>query len=240
MLKHLYISLFWLACWLFQPAAHASDDVELVTADLSPYSIEVGLRPGFLIEIISLIEDRLKTNRPVDFYPWPRAQMLARTQANRIIFPLTRTPTREAHFNWLLDVAPIEMVFVTLDGHRLTLDQARQLGRITVQQSTPFESFLKSQGFNNLISSPRASQSHLRLLEAKRVDAWFTAKDLAEFALMDETQLTASYSKPIKTWRVYIATSKEFPKGLADDYRRIFNELKADGTVDHILRQYRR
>ncbi len=226
--------------WTISPAALANNEIELVTADLSPYSIEVGLRPGFFVEIVTLIEDRLKTMRPVDFYPWPRAQMIAGTQSNKLIFPLVRTPQREKRYNWLIDVASIDYVFVTLDGRSLTLEEARKLERITVQQSTPFESFLQDQGFDNLISSPNASDNHLRLLKAKRVEAWFTAKDLAEFALLEEDDIQPTMSPPIQSSRVYIATSKSFPNKIVGDYRRVFNELKGDGTVDYILKQYRR
>ena len=240
LIKKISITLLWLILWTTSPVSWANDEIELVTSDLSPYSIEVGLRPGFFVEIVSHIEDRLGTNRPIDFFPWPRAQMLAGTQGNRLIFPLTRTPQREDYFNWLIDVASLDYVFITLDGKEISLKEARKLDRITVQQSTPFESFLKAQGFTNIVSSPNASDTHIRLLTAGRVNAWFTAKDLADYALLENNILNATFSEPIETSRVYIATSQEFPAELAENYRRIFAELKSDGTVDHILRQYRR
>jgi len=217
----------------------ANADIEILTSDLSPYSIEVGLRPGFLVEIVSLIEDRLSTSRSAQYFPWARSQMIVATQENKIIFPLTRTPEREPHYDWIIDVAPIEYVFVTVDGRQLSLEEARGLKRISVQQSTPFESYLKRNGFKNLISSPMPGENHLRLLMAKRTQAWFTAKDLAQYAVLNYGLQKVTISDPVKTARVYIATSKKFPPKLKREYQRIFNELLEDGTIAYILKQYR-
>ena len=220
--------------------ANENDKIEIVTSDLSPYSIEVGLRPGFMVEVLSLIEQRLNRQSPIHYYPWPRSQMLARSNDNHIIFPLTRTVKREKDYDWAIDVAPIEFVFVGFGYEHLTLAQAKQLDRITVQSSTPFESFLLKNGFKNVVASPHASETHLRLLEHNRVQAWFTAKDLAQYALLDNKKMKGlKISEAMHVERVYFAMSKKFPPSLKAEYIRVFNELREDGTIDYILKQYR-
>jgi len=237
--KFFNIFLSVLLFWSFSAFA-ANDDVKVVTSELSPYSINVGLRPGFMIEVLFLIENRLGTHRLPHFYPWTRAQMLTQTKPNHIIFPLTRTPEREKLYDWLIDVAPIEYVFVTLNGEILTLEEAKKLRRITVQQSTPFQQFLEREGFTNLIITPNGAETHLRLLKSGRVQAWFTSKALAQYAVRDLKYVSkVKLSLPFKTSRVFFASSKKFPQDLKTAYQRIFSELVEDGTIDHILRQYR-
>lgn len=218
----------------------AKDDIQIVTSDLSPYSIDVGMRPGFMVEIVLKIEERLGTGRTPQFYPWSRAQKLTELGKNHLIFPLTRTPEREDAYHWLIDVAPIEYVFVTLDGRELTLEEAKKLNRITVQQSTPFQQFLARHNFTSLITTPSASETPLRLLESGRVQAWFTSKALAQYALEGQRfAQKAKMSEPIKTSRVFIASSKDFPADIQRAYQRIFYDLVEDGTIDYILKQYR-
>lgn len=233
------ISMLILSFWSFSALA-GNDDIQIVTSDLSPYSIDVGMRPGFMVEIVLMIEDGLETGRTPQFYPWSRAQKLTQIRGNHLIFPLTRTPEREDLYDWLIDVAPIEYVFVTLDGRELTLKEAKKLERITVQHSTPFQQFLTRHNFTNLIATPSSSETPLRLLEGGRVQAWFTSKALAHYALEGKSfAQKAKMSHPIKTSRVFIASSKDFPSDVKRAYQRIFYELVEDGSIDYILKQYR-
>ncbi len=236
----LFISTIWIASMGGSLSVGANDDVKIVTAELPPYSIEVGMRPGLMLEIISLIQDRLEGKHRTLFYPWPRAQMLAKSNPNHIIFPLTRTPDREDHYDWAINVLQVDSVFVTLDGRKLTLDEAKKLDLITVQQSTPFEEFLLDQGFTNIVSSPHSTDRHLLLMERNRVEAWFTSRDLAQYVIANSKLASqARMSDPIQSGQIYIAFSKKFPPSLRQKYIDIYDELKEDGTIDYILKQYR-
>jgi len=220
------------------PDSHA---ITLVTAHLVPYSIQEGRQQGFMVELVREIERRLGTNRPVRFLPWARAIRNARLSPNHIIFPLTRTTEREPHFDWAIEVAPIDLVFVTLNHQRLDLDQARRLSAIAVQQDTPFEQYLRRQGFNNLVVTTSAAAIPIRMLRAGRVDAWFTARDLAAYSMREQfVTEPISYSDPITSGSVYIALSREFPGELRAAYRRTFDELRRDGTYQRIMSHYLR
>lgn len=228
--------LYPLTCWSTAPP-----DIRLVTAHLLPYSIQEGRQQGFMVELVREIERRLETNRPVRFLPWSRAIRDTQLSPNHVIFPLTRTPEREAHFDWAIEVAPIHLVFVTLNGRKLDLVQARRLDAIAVQQDTPFEQYLRQQGFTNLVVTTSAAPIPIRMLRAGRVQAWFTARDLAAYSLKEQfVSEPASYSAPITSGSVYIALSREFPAALRQAYLHTFDEMKRDGTFQHIMDQYLR
>jgi polar amino acid transport system substrate-binding protein len=163
------------------------------------------------------------------------------SQPNHIIFPLTRTPEREPHYDWTIKVASIELVFITLAGQPLSMEEARLLPRITVQQDTPFEQYLKERGFENLESVTEPARAQLHLLRTHRVQAWFTAKDLAYYArLVHDIDADLIYSEPVETYDVYIATSRQFPGSLGKAYAETFQTIVTDGTYARIMARYQR
>jgi len=223
------------------PDGTTADDhvITLVTAHLLPYSIRQGREPGLMVELVEEIERRLGTNRPIQFLPWPRAFRNARLSPNHIIFPLARTAEREADFDWAIEVAPLAPVFVTLNGKRLDLAQARQQHAIAVQQNSPFEQYLRQQGFTNLVVTTSAAPIPIRMLRAGRVDAWFTARDLAAYSIREQfVTEPVSYGEPVFTSSIYIALSREFPDPIRQVYRHIFDEMRQDGTYQRILKHY--
>ncbi len=214
--------------------------VRLITAHLLPYSIMGGAQPGFMVEVVKEIERRLGSERPIEFIPWSRSLRLAMREPDYIIFPLTRTQEREPHYQWTINVAPIEMLFVTLDGKPLSLAQAKGLSRISVQQDTPFEQFLELNGFENLLALTDPGPQHIRLMEIGRTEAWFTAKDLAIYTWNEQKAITPlTFGDVVYRSDVYIATSKKFPTRLASDYQRVFKEMIEDGTLEEIMTAYR-
>lgn len=235
--KGFIILLFLFGSSIYRPV-YADSPVELLTADLSPFSIKDKKRPGFMVEIAQAIEECLGRKADVQFLPWPRAQRQALTRANKVIFPVTRISARETRYSWLIDVVPMELVFITKTGHKLSLDEARKLRWISVQQDTPFDHFLRENGFRNLSPSPLAAKNHVKLLASGRVDAWFTARVLAYEGLKDYHPDYFTMSDPVVRYQVYIAASKDFPEDLKQQYRSVYADLQADGTIDRILQKY--
>jgi len=231
------ILLFLFGSSIYRPV-YADSPVKLLTADLSPFSIKDKQRPGFMVEIVRAIEQRLGRKADIRFLPWPRAQRRALTHPNKVIFPVTRISARETRYSWLIDVVPMELVFVTKNGHKLSLDEARKLRWISVQQDTPFDHFLRENGFRNLTPSPLGAKNHVKRLASGRVDAWFTARVLAYEGLKGYHPDYFTMSDPVVRYQVYIAASKDFPEDLKQRYRLVYAALKADGTIDKILHKY--
>lgn len=220
-------------------ASPEGTDITLVTAHLLPFSIQEGRQQGFMVELVREIERRLGTNRPVRFLPWPRAYRDALLSPNHVVFPLARIPEREADFDWAIRVAPLTPVFVTLNGKRLTLQTARQQGAIAVQQNSPFEQYLRERGFTNLVITTSAAPIPIRMLRAGRVDAWFTARDLASYSMREQfVTEPITYSDPVFSVDIYIALSREFPAQLKQAYLDTFEQIKNDGTFARIMGDY--
>lgn len=231
--------VLWVLCSL-SVRAEGLDEVKLISADLRPYSIQEGGRSGLIADVVIEIERRLGSNRSIDFLPWSRSQRRVMSQPNHLIFPLTRTADREAHYNWLIKVAPIELVFVTLNGTVLSVEDAQKLEKISVHQDTPFEYFLKEHGFKNIVRVHDSFLTHISLLQKKRTQGWFTAKDIAIYwGAETDLKEALTFSEALNVGDLYIATSKVFPKDVALAYQHAFQEMAADGTYAAILDRYR-
>ncbi len=74
----------------------------LVTSDLPPFANENQRdKPGFAVEITQAIAAKLGQQVKAEYYPWARAYALSQAEPRVVIIPLTRTPDRQAHFQWL-------------------------------------------------------------------------------------------------------------------------------------------
>lgn len=213
--------------------------IRLVTSDLTPYSIEKGTLPGIFVELVQEAMRRLGHEVKVEFYPWTRAQKIAEQQDNVILFPLTRTAPREELYQWLMPVAPMELVFVSAQDKPINLIEARKLGSISVQKSTPAEAYLTQQGFTNMIAFPKAATTNIKLLARGRVDAWFTAKGFAQYLIKQTGETKLQFGPVIEQSFFYVAASKNFPEDLSWELRRVLNKLAQDGTLSNILSRYR-
>ncbi|GGF53352.1 ABC transporter substrate-binding protein [Terasakiella brassicae] len=213
--------------------------IRLVTSDLTPYSIEKGIQPGIFVELVQEAMRRLGRTVKVEFYPWTRAQKIAEQQDNVILFPLARTAPREDQYQWLMPVAPMELVFVSAQDRPVDLMKARKLGRIAVQKSTPAEAYLVEQGFTNLRAFPKAASTNIKLLVRARVDAWFTAKGFAQYLIKQTGETNLQIGPVIDQSFFYVAASRNFPEDLSWELRRVLNKLAQDGTLSNILSRYR-
>ncbi|NVJ90348.1 MAG: ABC transporter substrate-binding protein [Methylocystaceae bacterium] len=211
----------------------------LITSDLAPYVIKNGTQPGVFIEVMQEVGKRLNQTYVVDFYPWTRAQHIATRKEGVIIFPMTRTPERENLYQWLYPVAPVELVFVSHSNKKMDLETAKKLGRIIVQSSTPAESFLRAHGFNNLVTTPKAADRNIVLLQRERVDAWFTGKGFAQYMIAQNKVHNLHISDPVFRSDLYVAASKSMPVEQVAVVRNVLKELVQDGTVESILQKYR-
>tara|TARA_R110001583_G_scaffold45917_2_gene144299 strand:- start:1653 stop:2417 length:765 start_codon:yes stop_codon:yes gene_type:complete len=214
-------------------------DITLVSSHLAPYAMEIGEPAGLVVEMVRAIEARLGSRRPIHYLPWSRALKLVQQNPDHLIFPLTRMPEREADYRWLIKAAHIELAFLSAQGEPLSLEQARTLARISVQQDTPFQYFLERRGFDNLVAVADPAPVHLNLLASGRTQAWFTSTDQAHYLwprVMGDRPLVLG--PVVYRSDLYIATSKRFPAAVADAYREAFAALIREGEIQRIRDRY--
>lgn len=157
-------------------SALAAEDtaLQVVTGDLPPFAIEgQGERPGFLVELTEAVMAQAGWPVKVQFYPWARAMQMALAQPRTLILPLTRTPEREAQYQWLVRLHVQHFAFITRTGEpRIeTVEQARTR-KLVVLRGSPNLAQLRRHGFaEERVAQASSVDDMLRMLEMGMADA---------------------------------------------------------------------
>lgn len=172
--------------------------------------------------------------------PWLRAQKRVREGHNLLLLPLSRTPAREQLYTWIAPVMPLYRAFFTLSAPVATLADARtQYTRIAVGIGTAQEEILLSQGFSKAQMFPlKLGDKPLRLLELKRIDAWFSGVIEGQYAARLHPHLALQMSPEMAPTDLYVACSISCDPKLVEALRASMETLRADGSIERIKSQY--
>jgi polar amino acid transport system substrate-binding protein len=219
--------------------AAGATTLQLATANMPPYSMETGDKPGFIRELIAEIAKLVKVDLITSLRPIAEAHEFARNGENVLVFPLARTPAREANYTWVVKLFDTEGAFMTPPGKPAVsgLDDAkgRKVGAL---KGTPFAAFLRNQGFTN-VTEMATSREMVDLLASGGIDAW----------LSDSVESSASWTalgqpgRLAKGYRAFIAplwlgASLKSPDVDAAAWQDALQVLQQDGTFDRIYQSY--
>lgn len=133
-------------------AVAAADDVALlgITENLPPlnYLDDSGAQ-GFSVELLRLMAASAGIRLELQVLPWQRAMQAAEANAHSVLFSLTRTPEREAQFQWVGPIAQRRVLLYKLASRTdLTLAQLNDLGtaRIGVVRDSAADRTLQATG----------------------------------------------------------------------------------------------
>ncbi|PTS86520.1 amino acid ABC transporter substrate-binding protein [Pseudomonas sp. HMWF032] len=172
--------------------------------------------------------------------PWLRAQQRVSRGQNMLIIPLSRTPEREALYTWIAPIAPLERAFFSLDAPVADFAEARKrYRRVAVGMGTAQMEILKDQGFTDeQIVSLKLGDNPARMLELKRVDAWFAGvpEGLYQWHKSDNR---LQMSPVLDSTDLYLACSKDCDAQLQENLRKAVEGLRAEGMIQRIQDTYR-
>lgn len=107
----------------------AEPDLVVYTESYPPYNFmgDDGAVAGSATEKVRQVLDAAGFTYRFRLMPWPRALLFARTEQNALIFSMTRTPAREAQYDWLVPIADADFrVFKHAgDGRPITFEAIR-------------------------------------------------------------------------------------------------------------------
>lgn len=223
-------------------AAHqveAADPVEIFSADVRPLSIAEGPRRGLVLDIVK--EAFVAIGRDVRFTFLPFAEAVQRTQSQSgaLLAPLARSPQREAAFSWIAKVIDVPQAMGTLAGKPTAdLDTARKLARVGVVRAGVQESFLRENGFTNLVPFATAAEI-AKALAGGDVDAWYATSTeiVLQFEALGRAK-AVSIGPTLQAAPVWLAGNKEMKAVPVDRIAGAIAELERSGGVQRIYRTY--
>ncbi|SCA56824.1 putative ABC-type amino acid transport/signal transduction systems, periplasmic component [Candidatus Terasakiella magnetica] len=218
-----------------------AEQYRLVTGYLPPWSMLGNQQyPGFFVEIAREMVKRAGDDISVEVHPWGRAQTIAQTDANIVVFPMARLEHREKQYQWIAPIKEMKMSFITVNGEKLQVQAAKKLSRVLVHQAAPPEMMLKKHGFKNLVPIHDINPNVIRMMQYGRVDAWFTPLDMAKWMWkLTPNAPKATHGQPLTQHMLYVAASLKTPKSVVGKLSAILEEMHGDGTIKKIISRYR-
>ena len=223
-----------------QPAAVP---LRIVSGDLPPFAIEGQPgRPGVLVELVEELVRRAGHSVKVEFYPWARAMQKASAQPRVAILPLTRTPEREPHYQWLLKLYVQHFVFINRAGRPpvSSLEQARRL-KLTVLRASPNLAQLQRHGFKDeLVLQAHSVEDMLRQLERGHVDAIYGGDvinmDKVRGSGRDPAQFQVGME--LESGEVWLAASAGVDAAELARLQQARHAMLQDGSIERLFKAY--
>ena len=231
------IALACAALFALSVPAAAQDVVPVYTAVFPPVVAEDGPRPGYASEIMAEISTISGVDLDVRRVPWARAQRLVRTEPNALIFPLTRTPTREADYHWGFVLFRTSSRFVSVGRGPYDSDQARDLA-IGVQSASSWDNWLMENGYQNIYRISNDGDALLRLLVAGRIDVWFTETSIGQSTVAESGFADVRFGPEAHSFNTYLAANRQSPNPKLAALEDAFNALFASSRYNAILEKY--
>ena len=224
------------------PGRAESNELMVYTSEMGAYSNPVDEQaPGMMIELIQAmaLQSNMKINLSIQ--PWKRAvSSVATNKGDGLIFPLIRSPGREAQFAWIVEVLHDRKVFFCRKDHREDLSQSQLLqANIGVIRGSPFHEQLERMEYKRVDATQDAA-TNARKLAKGRIDYWYVTYNTA-VNTFDELKIARNDFKVCHANEhipIYMAGNLNFPVAKAEKLKAAFAELKKNGFVDRLLKKY--
>lgn len=221
----------------FSSILHANP-IHLVTEEIPPYAYKENNKPaGASIEIIHALFKEAAIPYKISIYPWQRAFETAKNKKS-CIFPIQRTQSREAQFNWVSPVLITQTAFYKIPNSNINirvLDDVKGY-KVGTYRGSAVEEYLTAQGFD--VASTTKDNVNIRKLASKRIDLW--ASDT-----LSATYLAEKEKRKIEEELVYFTTLRALacntaiPSDTINKLNRALQVIYQKGIVDEILKKYK-
>ncbi len=216
----------------------SSRDIVFYLEDEPIYTSSNSLSPGFLMEVVMEMTKHMGISPKIKFLPWKRAQYLTINQANAVIFPLTRSSSRESNYQWLCKIFEVPVMFISESGNPVlhTIEQARRVRGIGVIRGTPQEEYLKMM---NVPYIALPGNELYAWLAKDKVTAIYTAKPEAILGWKKGGfQGKLQFGAKLQTLPLWVATSLQSGQVSAAEWLAALTEVKESGFFDKMLVKY--
>ncbi|MDZ7939073.1 MAG: transporter substrate-binding domain-containing protein [Rhodoferax sp.] len=215
----------------------------LLTLPYPPFTIETGANaPGALGEIVVHMSKRLGiSNAKVEFFPWARSQMIAKTQHHAVIFPMDRSAQREEEYRWIVQLHCRVVSFVALSSFVGDLDRGENLTqyKVGILRASPSQELLKSLKLTKIIEGNDYADL-AKMLQKRVIDVIFGTQEITVYELAQAGLKPGEFAigKPMYSRGIWLAGNLGMPDAEVAQWRRAYDQVAQDGTYSRTLRKY--
>lgn len=218
--------------------------LEVVTEDSSYSSLQNGKVVGAASDVV---ERTLALAGVTDYrmalYPWARSYDMARLEANVLIYPILRSPEREALFHWVGELDQVTPMFYKMRERREVVVHSLQDARnyiVGVVRDDARQEYLESRAFKRMVVSA-TNVDNLRKLVSGQVALLpmpeREAREQCKVLNIAYEDLESVYTLNELPSGLYVALSLSTPVDTVQRITAAFAQLKENGTVARILEQ---
>ena len=245
---HRALSLMSVLCVFFSLSLRANAEIiHFYTTEEPPYNYtDEGVATGISVDVLRHVLSASDVAHKIEFLPWSRSLLFARTNKNSGLFSAARTPDRETNFVWLFPlVQGKKRILVRLSGDGKSqfssLAEIIQTGQsIGVLRGDSREEFLASHGVTKL--EPVSSHaSNLKKLLLKRVDMIASSNDELILLAREMDYPASSFETAYVLFEggVYLAMNKDSDPALLDRLRQGLRDVMASGSLKAVAEYWR-
>ncbi|MFG6414360.1 substrate-binding periplasmic protein [Roseateles sp. DC23W] len=217
------------------------------TENLPPLNYQDGTQvQGFSVELLRKMAASIRQPLELQVLPWQRAMQMAEGEPASVLFSLTRTPEREAQFQWVGPIAQRRILIYRLARRTdLKLAQLEDLGerRIGVVRDSAADRLLQASGLRPGVQLEHGldDATNVRKLLAERME-FIVLLDWAAAWAMRQHHLPYATLQPVMDLDV----GRAYWYGLRPDadpalVRRLqvaLDAMKRDGRYDRLRQRY--
>lgn len=221
-----------------RPDPGDSGQIQIVSPERPPYVFDAGgMGRGPAVDLVRRVAEAAGIDPAVRILPFQRA-ILALDSGSTLYPALLRTPQRESRYQWIGEVFDDRAVLFTRTGAPAVSDVAgaRQLERISVMRGSELQSLLQSFALRN-VESNIAETDNARLLQAGRIDGWFTLRTVgrATWTLLGFDARDLHAGEPFAQMSFWIAASHDLPAATVARMRAAYDRLRKSGEYNRII-----
>ena len=143
---------------LRRPYGHRSanaDNLRIVTGEFPPLTNNSTADKGLLFDMVTEMAKLMKTTPRSNSCCGTMPRSCLRAEKNVLIFPMTRTPQREASFTWVIKIFDMNRPFTSLPDQAVdSMEEAKAAGAVGVLEKSASLTFLKEGGITKIIEFP--------------------------------------------------------------------------------------
>ena len=218
----------------------AAAEVNILAVDEPPaaYVDYAQKQHGYVLDIVKALQKNLNDKAKILFIPEARALNIMAEEPDTLLMSISRTPSRERHFNWIAKVMEKKWEVYTLRNANIsinTISDLRLLSSIGVVRGDVREEWLVNNNFKNLYSVTMHKQN-VQMLKLGRVDAIIYEKQglVYQSNSLGIEPLVFKSVFVLNQASVYIVMSKHSSPQLVKQWQSAFAELAESGELARI------